>query len=90
MYVFIEWAEFAVGVCSRPAAVETLQRYADRHMQTAKKQEMKREDYYGDVVSSAVDADAAKRLMDTLITCGYVAKDNAVVLDRYMEKVVDR
>ena len=83
-------AEFAVVVCSQPAAVETLQRYADRHLKDGQKQEIKREDYYSDVVGGAVDADAAKRLMDTLITCGYVPKDNAVVLDKYMEKVVDR
>ena len=82
--------EFVVVVCSQPVAVETLKKYADRHLKDGQKQEIKREDYYSDVVGGAVDADAAKRLMDTLITCGYVPKDNAVVLDKYMEKVVDR
>ena len=71
-------------------AVETLQRYASRHTEALQKAEVKREGYFGDIVSGTTDPDAAKRLVDTLVTLGYVPKDNLVVLDRYMDKVIDR
>ncbi|KAK7104135.1 leucine-rich PPR motif-containing protein, mitochondrial-like [Littorina saxatilis] len=85
----LKLAALQVSQGQTDAAVDALKRYADRHKDIVEKQSIPKPQYFSDIVSAAADADAAKKLMDTLFECGYVPRDSIPVLDSYMDKLVD-
>ena len=70
--------------------METLKRYAELHQEVVSKQELKRQENFTDIISGAVDADAAKKLLDTLTTCGYLPANSLILLNAYMDKLISR
>ncbi|KAK7483552.1 hypothetical protein BaRGS_00025226, partial [Batillaria attramentaria] len=69
-------------------AVSALERYANKHKEIVSRQDFRREDYLADIVRAAPDVDSAKRLRDTLASCGYVPPENLALLEAYMDKVL--
>lgn len=71
------------------AAVDRLRSFADRHPGVVQRQDLRREENYTDILQSAADVETAKTLMTTLTECGYLPADRSILLDSYMQKVVD-
>ncbi|XP_076463614.1 leucine-rich PPR motif-containing protein, mitochondrial-like [Babylonia areolata] len=87
--VVLKVAALQAAAGDTDGAVEGLKRYAARHAAVVQQQEVKREDNFTDILRSAADLEAAKRLMSTLTECGYLPPDSTFLLNAYMEKVVD-